>query len=190
MSWVEKLDITVIPEAALNSIYMTKLEAYMVALESEDADAIASTMAVQEKFRVEIARRAKTATPSGNFENTVQMRAMQSWFTESCPKFGPAVDVALFIQALENGFKLYVESNASLEHAFIQTAVSKMCSDYSTTFTNHADFADCAKSYVKFKKYLKENAQQTHSTTQDRRRKHTPQAHRPADTQHSIAYKI
>ena len=156
MSWVEKLDLTKMPEAALNSIYAEKFNDYMTCLQGSDADKTANANAIQEKFRAEIERRT-AVNPSNNYGNTLQMRAMQTWFTESCPKFGPAVDVAIFIQALENGYKLFVQSNSSLEQTFIQTAVSKMCSDYSTTFTKSAEFNDCAQSYTRFIKYLKDN---------------------------------
>ena len=144
------------PENALNSIYAEKFNDYMECLQGSDQPKTDAAYAIQEKFRAEIERRT-AVNPSNNYGNTLQMRAMQTWFSESCPKFGPAVDVAIFIQALDNGYKLFVQSNTSLEHTFIQTAVSKMCADYSSTFTNSADFTECAQNYTKFIKYLKDN---------------------------------
>ena len=107
MSWVEKLDLTKMPETALNSIYNEKFNDYMLCLAGSDEGKTATAFALQEKFRVEIERRT-AVNPSDNYGNTMQMRAMQLWFTESCPKFGPAVDVAIFIQALESGYALFV----------------------------------------------------------------------------------
>ena len=156
MSWVEKLDLTKMPETALNSIYIEKSNDYMACLAGSDQNKTAAAQALQEKFRAEIDRRT-TVNPSNDYGNTMQMRSMQTWFTQSCPKFGPAVDVAIFIQALESGYALFVQQNKSLEHTFIQTAVSYMCGDYSTTFTKSAEFTECAQSYSKFIKYLKDN---------------------------------
>ena len=103
MSWVEKLDLTKMPETALNSIYIEKFNDYMACLAGSDQNKTAAAQALQEKFRAEIDRRT-TVNPSNDYGNTMQMRSMQTWFTQSCPKFDPAVDVAIFIQALENGY--------------------------------------------------------------------------------------
>ena len=157
MSWMEKLDLTVMPDGALNSIYAEKFNAYLTALQGGENAEVLAACSIQEKFRAEIERRNSAMPSSGTYENALQLRAMQNWFTESCPKFGPAVDVALFIQSLDNGYKLFVQSSPSMEQSFIQLAVSKMCGDYSTTFTNSADFTNCARSYQKFIKYLKDN---------------------------------
>merc|ERR1711917_138232 len=111
----------------------------MQCLAGSDETKTTTAFALQEKFRVEIERRT-AVNPSDNYGNTMQMRAMQLWFTESCPKFGPAVDVAIFIQALESGYALFVQQNKKMEHTFIQSAVSYMCGDYSKTFTKSAEF--------------------------------------------------
>ena len=156
MSWVEKLDLSKMPDTALNSIYIEKFNDYMTCLAGADQAKTDAALALQEKFRAEIDRRT-AVNPSINHGNSMQMRAMQTWFTESCPKFGPAVDVAIFIQALESGYALFVQQNKSMEHTFIQTAVSYMCGDYSTTFTKSAEFTECTQSYSRFIKYLKDN---------------------------------
>ena len=157
MSWVEKLDLTKMPESALNSIYIEKFNEYMACLAGSDQGKTDAAQALQEKFRAEIDRRTAVNPSTDNYGNTMQMRAMQTWFTQNCPKFGPAIDVAIFIQALESGYALFVQQNKSMEHTFIQTAVSYMCGDYSKTFTKSAEFTECTQSYSKFLKYLKDN---------------------------------
>ena len=114
--------------------------------------------ACDERLRRE-AGLTETINASGsNSERNQRMRDMKM-SVDSIPRFTPGMCIQVFINQLNNKYKLYVECDdksdqAALETSFLRHAQSRLCDEFLTQITNESKVFD---SFDGFTKYLMDN---------------------------------